>query len=401
MSIELQPSIGVIADDFTGAMDSGAGFVRAGFSTALLLKPMLSWPEPVHIVSTNSRNVSVSSACQSVVAGVEMLEGRRLFKKIDSTMRGHIGEEIEAVLQATGISRAVVCPAVIEAGRCVRDGLLWVNGKLLHETDFAQDPYWPATSADMADLVGRPTTHVGLTTVRDGVEALDAAIRQSPDAIVTVDACTTEDMQRIGQAAIRSGVLPCGAMGLATVWGQALVSGLSDAAAAIPCTNDPILVIVGTQRTATVIQANQLIARRGFRVIELDANPVSTFSRRRAFIDEALSEGQGLVLRTPSFALEDARQRQLIDAGLSDLALQICQYAGVGALVVSGGETASNVFRALDADGVRIMGEFETGIPWGMLVGGMFADRPVVTKAGGFGNPDSLVTVVDVLRRES
>ncbi len=171
-------SIGVIADDFTGAMDTGVQFVRVGLETALLLSPAHTLPIPVQVISTNSRNVDVATAQQQTVQAASLFRDRLIFKKIDSTMRGHIGPEIETVLGLTGLKKAVVCPAVIEAGRTIRAGKLWVEDVLLHQSDFAHDPSWPAATSDMASLVSLPATHLHLNTVRAGTNVLTGTNRK-------------------------------------------------------------------------------------------------------------------------------------------------------------------------------------------------------------------------------
>lgn len=66
-----------------------------------------------------------------------------------------------------------------------------------------------------------------------------------------------------------------------------------------------------------------------------------------------------------------------------------------GPLVLSGGDTASVVCRALDARAIELRREIAPGIPCGVIVGGAFDGLPVVTKSGGFGPPDALIEVAD------
>ena len=64
-------------------------------------------------------------------------------------------------------------------------------------------------------------------------------------------------------------------------------------------------------------------------------------------------------------------------------------------LVLTGGATAVGVARRLGASGIRLEGEVEAGVPMGTLIGP--SPYPVVTKAGGFGGPDTLVGAVEAL----
>src|SRR5581483_11321428 len=212
--------LGVIADDFTGALDAGVEFVRAGLEAALLLRPHGGEPAQVQVVSTGSRDASAAAARRRVAAAARLLAGRRIFKKIDSTMRGHIEPEVTALLDATSLAKAVICPAAIEAGRTVREGRLHVHGALLHTSAFARDPRWPAATSDLVQLAGGAATHIALPAVRAGSAALAEAIASAPTRIVTVDACTLADLDVVSQAVVAGNSLPCGALGLARAWAR-------------------------------------------------------------------------------------------------------------------------------------------------------------------------------------
>ena len=62
---------------------------------------------------------------------------------------------------------------------------------------------------------------------------------------------------------------------------------------------------------------------------------------------------------------------------------------------MTGGATAVGVARRLGATGILLGGEVEAGVPVGTLIGPR--PYPVVTKAGGFGGPDTLVGAVEAL----
>ena len=65
------------------------------------------------------------------------------------------------------------------------------------------------------------------------------------------------------------------------------------------------------------------------------------------------------------------------------------------ALVLTGGDTAVGVARRLGAVGIQLEGEVEPGIPVGTLIGS--SPYRVVTKAGSFGEPGTLVKIVETL----
>jgi uncharacterized protein YgbK (DUF1537 family) len=391
--------LGIIADDLTGALDTGVQFVRAGLETALLLLPGHALPVQVQVISTNSRDADVATAQQQAAKAAERLRGRLVFKKIDSTMRGHIGPEIESVLRVTGVDKAVVCPAVIEAGRRVRDGRLWIDDVLLHKSDFAHDPSWPAVTSDVDSLLGLPVTHLSLKTVRAGANVLTRAISNAPTQIITVDACDDSDLAVISEAVVAGSYLPCGALGLARTWVRELVGSRHiESEPALQGSMAPVLVVAGSRHPKTRTQVHRVASERGLAIIDVAVVMNDRGDEQWQAIAEALSEGRSLVIRGPLEEIRQAGHRRALDVTLGELTLRACQEFELGGLVLTGGETASAVCQALETVAVRILGELQVGIPWVRLVGGVASGLPVVTKAGGFGHADSLIRIVDIFR---
>jgi len=65
--------------------------------------------------------------------------------------------------------------------------------------------------------------------------------------------------------------------------------------------------------------------------------------------------------------------------------------ARAAALVLTGGDTAAFVLRALGASSIALGGEVSPGLPWGIIEGGTADGCMVVTKSGGFGNRRALI----------
>jgi hypothetical protein len=67
----------------------------------------------------------------------------------------------------------------------------------------------------------------------------------------------------------------------------------------------------------------------------------------------------------------------------------------MGALVVTGGETATTLLARCEVHGIRLLDEIEPGIALGMTRGRI--EVPVVTKPGAFGDDGSLCRCLDTL----
>lgn len=159
------PYIGIVADDLTGSGDTAVQFVRAGWATQLsvggaeqaLADPAVRQAE-VLAVTTHSRPLAAADAAAVVRGEVERLRAagvQRLYKKVDSTLRGAFKAEIDAARLAWGEDAiAVVCPAFPVTGRTVRQGVLYVGDRPVTETSAATDPVTPVTESHIPTLLG-------------------------------------------------------------------------------------------------------------------------------------------------------------------------------------------------------------------------------------------------------
>jgi D-threonate/D-erythronate kinase len=130
---------GIVADDLTGALDAALPFAERGYRAGVRLDRKASLTLDVMAFSTDSRADAADVAADKVrdaIFDLKTLGARRLYKKIDSTLRGPFGAEILAALQAAGQAAAWVCPAFPEQGRVVRDGILCVHGEPLDVSPF-------------------------------------------------------------------------------------------------------------------------------------------------------------------------------------------------------------------------------------------------------------------------
>src|SRR4029453_1091937 len=138
--------IAILADDLTGAGDTAVQFLRAGWETELQFQATIGRARGV-AMTTDSRNRSAAEAARSAAALVTQIRAAgitHLYKKIDSTLRGQVRAELEAVLDNwSSRATAVVCPAFPALGRTVRGGELRVNDVPVARTPFAADPVTP------------------------------------------------------------------------------------------------------------------------------------------------------------------------------------------------------------------------------------------------------------------
>ena len=334
------PGYALIADDLTGALDAGAGFAAAGLRAVL---PFSGRPEDapdadVVLVNTASREGSAAQAASATRVAAELLRAagvERVYKKIDSVLRGHPGPELAAVLDVFR-GRALVAPAFPAQDRVTRDGVQYAHGE--------------------------PVAPFG-GFLRDALES--AASRSD-----IRDATSDDDLARIARDAAANAAYRvwCGTAGLARHVPPAL--GL------VPQHGDPpslptvgrVVVLAGTSHPVTNAQLDSLSHA------SVSGVDVPVEGRRHASAANVVT------------ALEDAAAH-----------LSLGSMTG---LLMTGGETALIVCRAMGATAIEVVGEALPGIPLGLL---RLPDRtvPVATKSGGFGAPDALVVAVEALKRGS
>ncbi len=400
------PDIALIADDLTGAMDSGLTFGRRGLTTLVPLSQDALPDAEVLSVDTDSREVTAGEAMRRVTRAAQALRGRMLFKKVDSTMRGNVGYELRALQEVLGTRCIVVAPAFLRSGRTTLEGVQRVDGRPLELTAFARDPRWPMVQSHLPTLLtqqaGREVGLVGLETAERGPEAVAAALAACPEPIVVVDATSAAHLRAIAMAVLALGEewLPCGSAGLAEAWADALGMG---SATGWPWPSDdagPVLVAAGSRNEVTVAQLRCAVDARALPCVELDPGQWWDASREVARLADAclsdLRRGQDVVLTASFIALVAGRGEAVADL-IARAVARVTANVQLGGLFLTGGDIAVAACRALGARALSIRHQVQPGVPGGDLVGGRGEGLRVVTKAGGFGDARALLDALDYL----
>lgn len=398
--------LAIIADDLTGAADTGVAF--ASRLVTLINFSFNVPPADVLVFSTESRAMSPEDAyTRARCATKRVTDAHWVYKKMDSTLRGNPAAELQAVLTVLGEGVALVAPAFPAQGRTTVGGRQYVDGLPLEQTPFARE----GATSDLGALFSpvAETRLLGLDVVRAPSSVLQQQMVNRPEreSDVTVarpvvwiaDAETEADLEAIAAAALSARVrVWCGAAGLARV----LVKRLPCTATAPPPTVPPapqgvVLVVAGSQQSRT--QAQIEFARAyGVTVVPADARLLT--SEATAGIAATVAAirshlAQDLILTTAGLAPVPLAGKVIAER-LAAIVRQVVMQGGVGKLVLTGGDVAAAVCRALEADALWLRGEIEPGVPHGILLGGVGAGMPVVTKAGGFGNEQTLVKAMEL-----
>jgi D-threonate/D-erythronate kinase len=352
----------IVADDLTGACDTGALFA------ARTPVPVTVWPHraidaPVRVVDTESRTLAASVAAERVGAVAGRARPGTWFKKVDSTLRGHVGPEVDALMRGTGGATAIVCPAFPAQRRVVLDRLLLVAGVPVAETPIGRDPQFPGGSSSVIDLLrpqlDRALAWIPIDQLRAGTESLAPRIGRLSGTVIVADAETDADLDALVEAALVVAPAPLlvGSAGLARA--LAARTGALGERAELPG-GSRWLVVAGSQHPAT-----------------------------RRQVRDARAAGL-TVLTTPERA---TGHRGEALARLVEQAVTALQREPWDLLVVTGGETAAALWTALAAERLDLIGAPAPGLAFGHLRVPGREPLPVLTKAGGFGPPALFVSL--------
>ena len=420
-TIRVSP-IRVIADDFTGGNDTGLQFHAAGLRTLVCIAPETAPRElagtfDVLVLDTESRNCDEAEAYRRVAAACQDLTGRGLvYKKVDSTLRGNLRTELDAVMQSLGFDRCLMAPAFPDAGRTTVGGYHLVHGVPLERTEAARDPAHPVRASFVPDLLRGPSDDiavVGLRYVTQGPETLAREIARLCARILVLDAASSDDLRIIAATAagMRPPPLLCGSAGLAAHVPSefGIERPATRARAAIPSDDHPVLAIVGS--LSEVVRTQVRVAREemGAHLLELrgddlardDDRHLSDMTRRAS---ELARTGEDvmvvLCMRSIPTHFDTGRRsgQTRITRALGHIARTVLESVALSGLILTGGTTAASVVHALGGWGTRIVGEVQSGVPACILMGGDHDGMRVVTKGGALGDERAIVQAIRYLK---
>lgn len=396
--------LAIVADDLTGAADSAGYFAVAGLSTAIPLGGAALPDADVWSISTDSRDIPEPAAEAAVRAAIERVLGsasppRLIYKKLDSALRGHLRAELLAAMSALGERRAVVCPALPAEGRATIGGRQLVHGAPLEASSFGG----PGVCSDLRAVFGGddcpPVRLVDLATLR--AESDPDLFRG--EGLIVVDAEHDADLERIAAGALAAGVrLTAGSAGLAKAIARtANLARMEPPPPWRPARGRPILMIVGSRHDASIRQ-----------VARAQRTGVCVVAPTQQCLDRS-SEALGAALATVERELQAGRNVVLTSAGLersplgafavADRLASVLESAvvrsAIGGLVLTGGDVAAAACRALGGEALWLRGEVQPALPWSTISGGRLPGLPVVTKAGSFGDDESLIAAAALLAR--
>ncbi|WP_150691604.1 four-carbon acid sugar kinase family protein [Pandoraea communis] len=411
----------IVADDLSGAADCAIGFTNAGWRSVVSLDvDGFNAAAQVVAIDTDTRRLAPADAAARAVAAWQRLAapGRRLYKKIDSTLRGNWVAEVAALQPLAGL--AIVAPAFPATGRTVQNGEVFVRGVPLAETDTwrLEHDAQEARLAPMLAAAGMKTQTVTVDVLCGDVATVGAVLNNviaqaRADAVTAliVDAQTDDDLAMLARASVAlTDIFWVGSGGLARELAELPALFASPAHAGdvrhnAHATNEDradgrVLTLVGSLSAVSQQQCARLCEDNA--VVEwivppavLRAGPAHPDSALwRARIGDAIESGTDLLVRIGRDDAFDPAEGAQLSAALATLIAP--HFARLSGLIVTGGETARAVLSAAGVGALELLSEVEPGVAVGRPANG--APMRIVTKAGAFGGEAALHSAYRHLR---
>ncbi|KRE34101.1 four-carbon acid sugar kinase family protein [Paenibacillus sp. Soil724D2] len=428
--------IGIIADDITGANDIGIMYAKANIRTHVY--PMEAWTgrdqsngaEPdVLVLDTHSRLDTPDDAYTKVYQMTKRLQEAgcaRFINKTCSVFRGNIGTEFDAMLDALDASFGIVVLGFPKNGRTTLNGIHYVHGKKLQESEFRNDPVHPMRCSNLVDILQSQTDRrVGLIPihiVEQGASVLEeqiAVMKQSGFTYIILDVRDQQSLKTIAQA-VQAEPIICGSSALAEELAllekqNAVQTSVANKLPALG--RSAVLCAAGSLMPQTAAQI-AYAKKQGLTALELDSlllfNPAEKEAHCKQLVEQAsrlLKDDKDVLIHASNSPLKVAATKVkgvelgygntevsvIVSNALSDVIQSVVNVTGQQRLLIAGGETSAAVCDKLGIGGLSIWQEIEPGLPSCLTL--QTPQRFLVLKSGSFGSEPFFIEAIEHLKQ--
>ena len=408
--MSLRARVVILADDLSGAADCAAPFTRAGQDVLVTLGAEYAQDAHVVAIDLDTRRMTEDEARGTATLAAQSLagiEGAVLYKKIDSTLRGHVAVELGAMcrtLQPRALT--IFAPAFPSMGRTTKNGRVYINGMPLEDSETWKHS-GGGRSAELIPYLkpsGLRVEKVGLDDIRGSantfVDMLITRWETGVDVFVC-DATEEADLRALAQSMSRmreTRVLFVGSAGLASHLAVTPSHARERPPLRVPRTG-PVVFLVGSVSSVSRKQLETLVQRTSIASLALSQEILLGDSGEegwqwaQAEIQKRIAGGTDVAITTTGGPDSDPSAGGPLTQALGRLLAGFCEQ--IGALVITGGETARAVLTAMDIHCLDLRAEVEPGVALGVARGAHAI--PIVTKAGAFGHPETFLRCRDFL----
>lgn len=402
----------VMADDFTGAMDTGVQFSKKGIRTFVSTCTQLDFDQveqdvQVLVIDTESRHISPGEAYEIVhrlVLKAREYGIQHVYKKIDSTFRGNVGQELKAVMDAWEGMPFMCVPAYPKTGRTTIDSVQFVDGIPLHQTIYSKDLLNPITTGYIPEILMRQP---GIGAVPATAEGRLITGLEDRNTIYIFDGQSNGDLINTGKilSSRKKLSLTAGCAGFAEYLPE-FIDFEKCGASLEQVKAENILVVSGSINRDSIKQT-LYGEMSGFESIVLTSEQKNAPGYMETIRGKELAAGiAGMIKRTGKVIVKTVNRREEVDeagdpvkvaGSLGALTRLVLDCAIECALVVFGGDTAIHIMEAVECSGLLPVEEIVPGVAVSHAVC-KYGKIILVSKAGGFGEEDVLLKIQDYLK---
>lgn len=424
----------VLADDLTGANDSGVKLSKKGVKSTVLFNLNEEKLDDINpaIYNTDSRHLSKEKAYKSIYNSAKFFKNYGfdvIYKKIDSTLRGNIGAELDAVYDVYQPDFVIVAPAMPKNGRTMENGVIHCDGIRLEEANVFNVSYEKNIESDITKVMDKQSKYFSkLVTGKDlqkGASHIKGILEEcakNNTTYILIDSYKENDLIKISKYIYETkyNIIWAGSSGLINY--LPYFSNLKSLKTQyIKENNGRTLFVIGSLNRVTREQLKKLLNSnyvkkcevyplriiKGGNVKKEEINrvvkQVNKFdesyhtviytSNSKEDIDEALIYGEKYDLNSYEIGVT-------ISKSLGEITSEVIKSnQDFNGLVITGGDTAVNVCEHLNARGLTLIDEISPAIPLGHIDGNQ--EYFTITKGGGIGDEDILLNAIKYFRGES
>lgn len=411
----------IIADDFTGALDTGVQMAGNGASTTVTTDRHCSFSNyestEVLVIDAETRHLPPKEAgdiVRDIVHRAMISKIPHLYKKTDSALRGNVGAELTAMLEASGETVLPFLPALPQIHRVTRNGVHYIDGIPVADSVFGKDPFEPVVHSVVPELIAEQSSvPVHSISIREDTQELQ-------QGITVFDIETQKEMEYAGKFLAETEMLriSAGSSGFGAVLPELL--GLCRNRVDRPHLESRLLVICGSVNPITVEQT-EIAHQAGFTHWrlkpdqKLDEDYWQSEEGKRTLdeLGELLSKSPTMIIdsndeggNTPTeqYAAEKGLDMENVRVGISralgNIMAELFTNPALGVLLITGGDTLYQCMNQIGVSELEPICELYTGVVLSRF-NYRNCSRYVLSKSGGFGQKTLFIDLFQILQNQS
>lgn len=420
----------MIADDLTGANANCSLMKKIGLTSATLLNLNRELPKEYDAIAltTDSRAIESKEAYNRVKTTLDRLKSKdtELYvKRVDSTLRGNIGEELNAFFDSLGDEyMGIAAAAYPGTGRIIVNGTMFVNGDLLINSDAGKDAKTPVTTSNVLELFTKKLRFkaemITINEIEKGIEYISKLIKDKQKEgvrLLVFDGIVDKHLTNITRAVLQSGVK------FFTVDPGPFTLEVANQMLKRDQVLNKVLMVIGSVTDTSIGQIRELLKSYKFGIVKVDAGKLASREDREMEIKNATNRGLDILNRENYILItttpyEEGEQRLnlqelsktssiniddisiMISDGLAEITKNILlsdfSFAGT---FISGGDITVAFSHLMESQGIDIREEIIPLTAYGRMISGLKPDHRIISKGGMVGDKDAMKIIFEEFRK--